>query len=210
MSTFSLDMFLNIAFDSPKYLESWKGASGFQFVVLGLAGLAAIMLRPRPLTILALAAGMFLIIAISVNTVYIRYLYPAFPLLLLAFAALSPRVEEEADRSLFGRSITVILPGLLAGTVVLNLMFLPSAGWILRNFDLDAIFTPDGRQKVILRDVPDRALIDIINAQVGTRARIGVMGHTITAGLHGTPLFGNWYNFRLNQQLMTLSSTIWR
>lgn len=207
LATFTLDIFARIAFDSSRYMEAWNGASGFQFVLLGIATLAAALLRPRALTVLALAAGMLLVVAVSANTVYIRYLYPAFPLLLLGCAGLIRNETATGDRSWLGRSVDRSLHAVVAGAVVLNLMFLPSAAWILRNFDLDALFTLDGRHKVILRDAPDRALIDIVNAQYGTRARVGFMGHTITAGLQGTPLYGNWYNNGLNNQLFRVAST---
>jgi hypothetical protein len=202
----SAGLLYRMTFTSSQFLESANGAMGFQFVLLGIAGLFSVMLRPRPLTVLGLAAGVMLVAPILINTQYIRYVYPAFPLLLLACASVAPR-ETAMERPSFGRALDRGLLLLLAGTAALNLAFVPSAGWILRNFDLEAVFSPEARRKAMLRDVPHRSMIDLVNVQLGTRARVGIIGNPIAAGLQGTPLFANWYNQGFGIRMLSVTST---
>jgi hypothetical protein len=181
----------HMMFDSHKYIEGSDGVIGFQFLVFAFAVASCILARPKTSTSIYIAIGLFFIFIISANTQYIRYIYPVFPLLLIGLTSIySPPDKGDRLKTYSNRSLYLAMFCCAA----LNVVFLPSAGWILSNFDIRATALTSEKQAVLRRDTPIRLLIPIINDLAGTKARVGFLSAPYAAGLQGTPLVADWYN----------------
>jgi hypothetical protein len=182
-----------MTFHSHRYLEGQDGAIGLAFVALGFAVLACACLRPRLIPGASLLTAALFIFIICINSQYIRYVYPAFPILILSFTAL---YSVHKSQSLYGKLADRASLVTLAALIVVNLVLVPTGIYLLRNFDLLAMISPAERKAVQIRDVPIRSLIPIINDLAGTKARVGFISEPYGTDLEGTPIFGNWYNPR--------------
>ena len=183
-----LDVLYKMTFFSQRYLESDNGALGFQFIVFGLAGSGAVLIRRQKDLIIALLLSLFYLIAVCANTQYIRYLYPVFPLMVLVCSA---ALMQPKPTSRYWHGFAIVLAGCV---IALNLAFWPSAGWILRDFSFKPNFSTTFRDHMITAQVPQRNLNTIINETHGEKAVIAYFGTPVGADLKGKPLFFNWYN----------------
>ncbi len=190
------DLLYRITFDTEKFLEGGKGSFGFFVLFLLPIQLAALLLLRSPLlrigVFIALGAGL----ALSLQQQYVRYYTPLFPMLLIAASpilAFSGRLDRRAFR--------VALMGCLAVIALLNAYFMPTSAWPWRSFPIDKIWTEASRRAWVTYYVPQRVLIDRIEASHGADARVLLVDPVVAAGLTGIPLMYNWYNLKLFGEL---------
>jgi hypothetical protein len=141
---------LDLTFRTDLYLESLKGAFGFQYLLLipfaAVALFAARNYGARVAAAIGLAAGAM----VMASQPYARYVYPAMPLLTIPFAALTARFAPRQRRLYFS---------LLAGVLLcigLNVYFMPASGWYHKDLYAPSIFRQGGRARVIREGVPLR------------------------------------------------------
>ena len=85
---------------------------------------------------------------------------------------------------------------------LLDIYKLPSAGWILRDDDLRWAFDATLRHDMLAGLVPERLANDLINAVAPGRPHVIYACDPYGAFLRGTPIYTNWYNPRVNGQLL--------
>ena len=179
----------SMTFYSGRYMEAKAGAFGFQFLVFGPVGIAVALMRRSKVLLLASFAGLVYFVAISLNTQYLRYYYPVFPLLVILCTA-----GFDSFR-LLGSSLMARVGLIVAIFVVfLNIVFLPAAGWILPSFDVQAIINESSRNALVRSHAPQRILIETVNKLGGRSANVAIFGAPFAAELQGKPFFANWYN----------------
>jgi len=191
-------------FHSSRFIEGHDGALGFAVVGLLLPGLAVAVARRDHMALAAAATGLGYAVLLAPVTQYLRYFYPALPLILVACSgglrAFDPLAGDENGRS--PRSdLSFASLGLGSLVIGLGLAFLPSAGWILSSFDADVVVGARNREVLVTSRVPYRGLVGAVNALAGPEARVLILGQPVGAGLAGTPLYANWYNPKLSQEL---------
>jgi Dolichyl-phosphate-mannose-protein mannosyltransferase len=177
----------DMTFHSSRFIEGGDGAFGFQFLVLLPAG-AVLALRRHRITPIMSALVLILVypVILFMFQQYIRYLYPVMPMAtLLCGLLLVPTGSARFGRVAMGVFVLVIL---------LNVAFLPAAGWILRDFSLRAALLPDARRALITSEVPMRVVLPAANAPGAERPRVVILGNPAIADLVGDPLIPNWYN----------------
>jgi Dolichyl-phosphate-mannose-protein mannosyltransferase len=139
-----------LTFHTGLYLESLKGAFGFQYLLLvpfaAVALLAARNYGARAAAAIGLAAGAM----VMASQPYARYVYPAMPLLTIPFAALVARLAPR-QRWLFFSLFTAVLV-----CIGLNVYFIPASGWYHKDLYAPSIFRHGGRARVIREGVPLR------------------------------------------------------
>jgi hypothetical protein len=184
---FAPNMLYRMTFDTQRYLEAQPGALGVAFILLLVPGLVATLLSPiQPAVIALIVAGFYLTMVLSEEQ-YVRYLYPVFPLLLVLCAhGLAVMAQVRLLRPILGASVGLV--------VLLDISRLPSAGWILGDTDLRALFDPARRQTMLRDQVPERLANDLINAIDVAAPRVIYASDPYGAFLRGTPIYTNWYN----------------
>jgi hypothetical protein len=174
----SVDLLYALTFHTSTFMEGVDGGFGFQHVLLVPSVLVAVLLIRRAEVVIPAfcGAGMFLL---SVTfTQYARYLYPTFPLLALASAAVWSRAVAERWRSLLVCCLCVL--------IALHLYFYRSVNYFYSFYPP----TPLAAQPRPQPAYPsEREFNAIVNATYGRTARVLYLGRPWAAGLDGTPLF---------------------
>jgi hypothetical protein len=183
----TMDLLYRMTFATDRFLEAQAGALGFAFIALLAAGAVAALLSSLPDVITALlVAGIYSVIVLTQEQ-YVRYLFPVFPLLLIVcMHALAVMARLHILRPLLAVGV--------AALALLDITRLPSAGWILRDTDLRALFDPQRRQAMLRDQVPERLANEAINALDADAPRVIYASDPYGALLHGTPIYTNWYN----------------
>ncbi|HVX66666.1 MAG TPA: glycosyltransferase family 39 protein, partial [Bryobacteraceae bacterium] len=147
----------DLVFHTRQYLEAHDGALGFQYLLLAPLALLSFSRRVPLLGKLAffLAAAFALLTYSGVS--YVRYLYPALPLVAIAGAAALGRLSS--DRALFGATVAA-----LAAAFALNLYFLPSSSWYHPDFFLNP-FDRSEIERHYREAAPVRKLVEYMNRQ---------------------------------------------
>jgi hypothetical protein len=170
-------------FRSSKFLESQNGALGLSWILLILLLLAAprsMFTRP---VVGALAIGAFFFLFTWSRASYLRYLLPAFPLLLFGFASYLRALRSEQPnlyRTVLGATVATIM----AGTFLL-----PTSGYWHKDFCLSPLKFKAEADEYREQMAPLRSMVDYLNrAAPGEPAAIfwvgmaGLQGHVYTSG----------------------------
>jgi hypothetical protein len=198
---FGISEIFGMTFRSSEYMEAQDGAFGFVLVGLAVPGIAAAVSRPNRPLIMALVSGAVCFIGISMNSQYLRYLYPAFPLLIMVCAA-------SLDASPLPDAIWHRLTSFFAFCIILlNLVYAPASGWILPAFDINALLAEEQGWDLVRRDVPQRILVEIVNDMSGGHAGVAFFGPPYGAGLDGTPYYTGGYNLQFTGALYNAPSS---
>src|SRR5581483_4191959 len=112
--------------------------------------------RSRPAAGAAII-GLASAVAILKSTSNARYIYPALPLLTIAFAALLGWLARR-QRLLFG-----VLLGCSTAWAGLNIYFIPASGWYHRDFYSPFMFSRDAVDRYLNEKSPERLLIRHFN-----------------------------------------------
>lgn len=140
----------DLTFHTHRYIEGLDGALGFAWLLLiPLAIVALIAARnygARIAAVIGVAAGLI----VMASQPYARYIYPAMPLLAIAFAGLVARFRAHH------RAFTFALLAYAAACIAVNIYFTSTSGWHHKNLFAPAMFRAGGREQVIRQDVPLR------------------------------------------------------
>jgi hypothetical protein len=188
------DILYRMTFETDRYMEALPGALGFAFMALLGAGIVATLLsRDRVVVIALIVAGFYTAVVLAEEQI-LRYLYPIFPLLLVCcIHGLAAMARLRWSRP--------ALVAAVSGLALLDIAWLPSAGWILPATDLRALFDPARRHQMLLGQVPERLANEAINALGVGRPRVIYASDPYGAFLRGTPIYTNWYNLSFATQL---------
>lgn len=191
----------DITVQSQKFFEGNPGVVGLGFGLLIPVLIGQTVLRRNELARFSMAVWAVYSIGILLSTQYIRYLYPAFPFIVLTGLVMFERPQES---SYLPRSLTLVLLGVVAS----NLYLIPSAGWILPRFPIPEIFDKQARDEAARRDVPLRDLVELANNLSGGRANFGILAEPVGAGLDGRVYYANWYNDAFRRDLLDARDTV--
>ena len=177
----------DVTFRSSKFLESQNGALGLSWIFLILLLLTAprsMFTRP---VLAALLVGSFFFLFTFSRASYIRYLIPAFPLLLFGFAGYLRALHSEQPnlyRTVVGMTVATILSGAF---------LLPSSGYWHKNFCLSPLKFKTEAKEYIERNAPARVMVEYLNrAAPGEPAAFFWIG---IAGLRGRPYTSGSHTF---------------
>jgi hypothetical protein len=175
----------DLEFHSARYMESQNGALGFQYFLLLLPA-ALLMTRRSPL--LPMAAGAVSVLLLLVILPYLRYAYPALAIFSLVIAWSAAQVRGG--------------PAALLALTVLNLWFIPAAGWYHPDF---ALFGRDQVRQYLESSAPQRILIDSLN-QTAPGEPVAFFDGDLSAGLRAPVYSDTWHSERFWKRLRESSS----
>lgn len=176
----------DVTFHTSKYLESHDGGWGFQYIFL--IPLAVLLYRKewpfaaRIALPLALVSCALTFLAQS----YLRYIYPALPLFMIAAAALPGTL---CARSPMLYRVVLVAS---AAALLMNVYFLPASGWYHASFYLNP-FDRAETDRYLDESVPVRNLVDYLNRVHPGQPVAFIQGDQI-AGLRGQAYTDTWHN----------------
>lgn len=184
-----LDTLYLTVFESQKYLEASMGAPGFTWLLLlPMAVYAVLVKKDHRLMVLGIIGLGFTAIVFHFQS-YLRYIIPVFAMFSVLIAAGS---RYAANFSTVLRGMVIVLFG---GSILLNILFLPSAGWRHRDFPIQILLGDPERSNYIVRQIPQRAAIDFVNTLPSAGGTVAVIGRPFIAGLKTDRIMlANQYN----------------
>jgi hypothetical protein len=177
-----------MAFKSHVYLESHDGALGFQYLPLAALGLAAWSRKWAYLGKLAFVTAIAFCWLTLSSVLYLRYVYPALPLLTIAGAVALGRIKA-VSRALYTAILAVLLIAL-----PLNVYFLSSSGWFHAEFLVNP-FDPEEVHAKLMAEAPERLVIEYMNRR-HPGMPVAFFGTDTVAGLRADSFVYGWHMYR--------------
>lgn len=197
---FKWDTLYQATFHTETFLESWPGASGFQWLVLLLPAVVLVARKGKQRALAILFVGAMSAVVTFQSIAYLRYIFPAFVLMAALIAVAFSQQENAAPmgkRALWIAASVVIL---------LNLVFLKSA---THYGDIVAkpLLSSTGREAFLRERLPIRSAVDVVNKLNLDDAPVAVFSSPLGAGLHADALYPSWYNLNFEQAVSSADST---
>ncbi len=152
------DALYRVTFDSVKYLEGTTGSAGFTLLVLLPMALIFSLMLLAEMALLFGAMSLAFVVSVFSGMAYLRYVCGALPLFFLIMPSMFEYVSVNA-RKMFYALVSVSLV-----SVMLNLLYLPSSGWIHRDFDIGVSLDEHSREEFITTRIPVRRAVRTLNA----------------------------------------------
>ncbi|MDM0028672.1 hypothetical protein QTI27_29370 [Variovorax sp. J31P216] len=197
---FKWDTLYQATFHSEVFLESWPGASGFQWLLLLLPAVVLVAHKGKQRALAILFAGALSAVVTFQSIAYLRYIFPAFVLMAALIAAAFSQPENTfpiGKRALW-----------IAGSVVilLNLVFLRSATHY-GDIGAQPLLSSTGREAFVRQRLPIRSAVDLVNKLNLDDAPVAVFSSPLGAGLHADALYPSWYNLSFERAVSGADST---
>ena len=200
-SSLGLDALYQLTFASHRFLESQDGALGFHYLLLVPLSLVLLRREWPYLGWVALAVSAAAFAFTFPFQAYLRYLYPALPLLMIPIALMLARLPA-LDRR-FNRAVWVAA---LAALLV-NIYFLPASNWYHKDFCLNPLRWREEAQRYIDYHAPRRKLVEYLNRTHPGAPVLFVESNQI-AGLNGPAYSTFWHSEAFLQRLRTAGSAL--
>ena len=197
---FKWDTLYQATFHAGSFLESWPGASGFQWLLLLLPAVVLVARTGKQRSLAILFVGGVSAVVTFQSIAYLRYIFPAFVLMVAFIAAAFSQQENTLPT---GKKV-LWLAG--AVVVVLNLVFLKSATHY-GDIVMQPLFSQGGREAFLRARLPIRSAVDLVNKLNLDDSAVAVFSSPLGAGLHGDALYPSWYNLHFAQAVSEANST---
>ena len=199
-SKFTWDLLYSVTFESGKYLEAHAGASGFQWLLLFIPTLIALIVFRQIRGLALLFIGVLTIVIVFHSQSYLRYVLPSWVILISAIGLIlsSALSASKLMRSLWYAAAVV--------SVVLNLFFLNSGNGFYRDFPLKSILDQSSRDEYLLRRLPIRNAVELVNRLNVNKSPVAVFANPLMAGLSGDALYISWYNISFSKEISSVQT----
>lgn len=184
---FKWDTLYQATFHTETFLESWPGASGFQWLLLLLPAVVLVARKGKQRALAILFVGAASAVITFQSIAYLRYIFPAFVLMVALIAAAFSQSEIAWPT---GRRVLWIAG---AFVVLLNLLFLKS-GTHYADILAQPLLSQTGREAFLRERLPIRSAVDVVNKLNLDDSRVAVFSSPLGAGLHADALYPSWYN----------------
>ncbi len=188
-----------VTFESHLHLESYPGAGGFEWLLLLLPSIAVLAFPQGRKALLLIAVGAAFVALVFAQTAYLRYVFPAWPLLI---AGIGVAIAEAASyRAGWAWTATSLL------TLGLNLLFWSAgASWTYPIMPWRSLLSQADRDDYIAKRIPIRRAVAFVNALNTQHQPVAFIAPTMGAGLAARALYANWYNDRFLDALAQAKS----
>jgi hypothetical protein len=192
-------MLFDMTFHSSGFLECADGALGFSLFIFLAAGIVAAIYRRNTIVLFCIGLAILLVVAVSLQEQYLRYLFIFTPPLMIGVAfAMDELGRERPWRMPVAAVVTIV--------VVLNVLKFPAGGWVIGASDLRGISDNEARRELELAQVPERIANQTINDIAGPAAKVIYAANPFAALLVGTAVYDNWYNTAFGRDFANITS----
>jgi hypothetical protein len=195
----SWDILYHATFHSEKYLEAKAGASGFQWLLLFVPTTIALVVARHRKGIALLLVGALIIVFVFQSVSYFRFVFPAFAILTAAMGIALCTTFPAHTLIKKGWYVVAVL------TVTLNLLFL-NVGAQYGDFPLKSVGDASSRENYLLRRLPIRNAVELVNRINVERTPVAVFSHPLTAGLSADAIYPNWYNYEFQREVLSANT----
>ena len=197
---FKWDTLYQATFHTEIFLESWPGASGFQWLLLLLPAVVLVARKGKQRALAILFVGAASAVVTFQSIAYLRYIFPAFVLMVALIAAAFSQPENTSPtgkRALWIAGAVVVL---------LNLVFLKSATHY-GDIVAQPLLSQTGREAFLRERLPIRSAVDVVNKLNLDDSPVAVFSSPLGAGLHADALYPSWYNLNFERAVTAADST---
>lgn len=198
-SGFTWDVFYRATFESEKYLETKNGVAGFQWLLLLLPLSIAIFAERRLRSIALLFVGVISIAITFHSTSYLRYVFPAWAILV---AAIGGALDNVLLREVISKRFWFMAVG---ATIGLNLLFF-SSGAFYKDFEIYSLIDQTSYDRYLLARQPIRRAVQFVNSLNDAQTPVAVFSAPLAAGLSGDYLYPGWYNISFVKEIRSSQS----
>jgi hypothetical protein len=192
----SWDFIYSVTFQSGKYIEATPGVAGFQWLLVFLPGLAVLVASGHRRGMGLVAVATLSILLCFHSTAYLRYIFPAFAVLVAVIGVGISAIPTTAVLHVR----LVYVAG--ASAALLNMLFYSAGPFVYRDFPIKAIFSDTHRESYLLQRLPIRNAVKLVNALNLQRTPVAVFGAPQVAGLSANALMANWYNHNFQNEFL--------
>jgi 4-amino-4-deoxy-L-arabinose transferase-like glycosyltransferase len=174
-------------FVSTRFVEGRAGSPGFQWILLLPAAVVALVATRHRRGLLVAVAGLLMIALVFHFMAYLRYVIPAFCLLIAAIAVAGTAMQQRSRLAGFGYAA--------AGAVAIgaNLVFLNAAGFYA-SYPVESVLTANRRRAFLEAERPVLAAIDVARRLPSAGERLAIFGQPAFAAAPGRELVHpSWY-----------------
>ena len=182
------DFIYRLTFQTGKYMEATPGAAGFQWLLLFIPSLALLLLNTHKRGLGLVAIALVSIILCFHSTAYLRYIFPAYIVLIAAIGVSISLVQNMVWMQVRATYIIAII------TVFLNLLFYSAGPFVYRDFPIFSVFSESQKDAYLSRRLPIRSAVKLVNAINLQRTPVAVFGYPQVAGLNSNALLASWFN----------------
>ncbi len=195
----SWDTVYRVTFESVRYLESYAGVAGFQWLLLLVPCVVALVALPQRRNAAAVLVVIAVLAVASVfqQTAYLRYVFPAL-VILLAAMGVGLGVLLQAPGSL-------VWPFAGGAAVLLNIAYF-HVGSKYADFPFPAAFSVTARIELLAERQPFRSIVPVLNELNVDRTPVFWIAKPLGAGVTADQLYREWYNHRFFYEFMAVRS----
>lgn len=193
----SFDLLYRITFHSSEYLEAKDGAAGFQWILLLFPASLGMLINRHRRGLALLFVGILFVLAVFHFTNYLRYVFPAWPIL--------SAVIGLAFSSIFRKHPYVFKEAFIVATItiILNLIFI-NASQRYYALSLRPLTSTADRERYIEKVKPIRSAVEAVSRMNADRRPVIILAQPAIAGLNADALMPNWYNYRFAKQINSI------
>jgi len=190
----------DLTFHTSRFIEGQDGGAGyfyFLFVPLALVGWRRHWPRVGLVLMWVGLAGSALTLAGQSN---LRYIYAALPLFTVLAGVLIASIRAHAV------ALGNTLGGVAAAVALLNLAFLPAAGYYHKDFYTNRVLAPSAVKTYVLHHAPERVLVVWLNAHAPS-SRVAWLDGNAIADFRGRPFTNSWHSEQFCKHLREARNT---
>lgn len=193
-----------MTFLTERYMDNGggNGSMGFHYLVLLPLALLALRKSYPYIGILSIALATAMVVSVALLAeVNLRYLYPAFPLSMVAVAIAYAHTKD------LSRKLYVALCAFAVVTTAVNAYAMPSSAWAHREFSLAMVLGRTGVDRYRDWGAPERRVIDYLNLTRGRSVRVANFARSMQIDLQGEIVFGMWYDYVFTTQKVSKATS---
>ncbi len=177
------DILYRVTFYSGNFIEGRPGAAGFQWLLLFLPSLVALLFRYSHRQFALYFFVIFSVVLSFHFTAYLRYVFPAFA---WGAAVIGIAISKEDIHEKYLQRVFVFTGWLV---VFLNLVFFTS-GTYYGKLNLLPVLSESGRNA-----------FQAVNALNTSLSPVAMFSPSLAGDLHSDALYPNWYNFEFQSKV---------
>ena len=198
-SGMSYDFIDKITFDSTKYIEGYKGSSGFLIGMLFLPTIVLSIYYKNKNALKLLLISALLIYLLCLGTAYLRYIYSAMVIMIAGIFLFFGTIIKDESHNTKIKKIFIVL---IVLSILANVTFLNKATHAYGIIDKNIITNEKDRKSFLLGVNPISIAIEKINKLNTDNENVLFYSYPFTYNIHANAIIFEWYNTEFQNKLL--------